>query len=482
MSRILIVDDEPAIAWSLGELLRDGGHEISVASSAEEALKAAGPFGPDAIMLDVRLPGIDGISAMADLKSRCGDVPIIVMTAFGNLETAVRAVEAGAFDYLTKPFDLDDAAALVQRALDSASRDVNRAAGASTDGASAGGTAARDDEPIIGTSPGMQRIFKQVALVARSDVPVLITGESGTGKELVARAIHRHSPRKDAPFVPVNLAAMSEATLEVELFGFARGVSPTTTSARKGLFERASGGTLLLDEIGDVPLPVQIKLLRAIERQEILPVGASSTKTVDVRVVAVTSRELGPLIESGAFREDLFFRLGVVSIDLPPLRTRGEDIPDLARHFLQRATAGSVAKEFSPAALCELAARSWPGNVRELRNAVEHAALMTGSKTIEPSDLPAPEMTSGGRDVSTTEPLLRETSRWIEDRLTQFDGDGGEASLYDDFLQTIEPTLLTAALAHCQGNRAAAARLLGLHRATLRQKLRSHGLDGESTS
>jgi DNA-binding NtrC family response regulator len=474
MSRILIVDDEPAIAWSLSELLRDGGHEVSVASSAEEALKVADQFAPNVILLDVRLPGVDGISAMSDLKSRCGDVPIIVMTAFGNLETAVRAVEAGAFDYLTKPFDLDEAATLVGRALDSASRSV--AAAATSDLESSG---THDDEPIIGSSPAMQRIFKQVALVARSDVPVLITGESGTGKELVARAVHRHSPRKEGPFVPVNLAAMSEATLEVELFGFARGVSPTTTSARKGLFERASGGTLLLDEIGDVPLPVQIKLLRAIERQEILPVGASSTKTVDVRVVAVSSRELGPLIASGEFREDLYFRLGVVSIDLPPLRTRGEDIPELARHFLQRATVGSATKEFSPAAICELAARPWPGNVRELRNAVENATLMTGSSTIEPADLPAQEVTAGGRDVSTTEPLLRETARWIEDRLARFDGDGAEASLFDDFLQTVEPTLLTAALNHCHGNRAAAARLLGLHRATLRQKLRSHGLDGD---
>jgi DNA-binding NtrC family response regulator len=475
MSRILIVDDEPAIAWSLSELLRDGGHEVSVASSAEEALNVAGQFAPNTILLDVRLPGVDGISAMADLKSRCGDVPIIVMTAFGNLETAVRAVEAGAFDYLTKPFDLDEAATLVGRALDSASRSDETSGSSESESSES-----QDGEPIIGGSPAMQRLFKQVALVARSDVPVLITGESGTGKELVARAIHRHSPRKDGPFVPVNLAAMSEANLEVELFGFARGVSPTTTSARKGLFERASGGTLLLDEIGDVPLPVQIKLLRAIERQEILPVGASSTKTVDVRVVAVTSRELGPLIESGEFREDLFFRLGVVSIDLPPLRTRGEDIPELARHFLQRATTGSAAKQFSPAALCELAARTWPGNVRELRNAVEHAALMTGSSTIESTDLPAPEVTAGGRDVSTSEPLLRETARWIEDRLAQFDGDGGEASLHDDFLQTVEPTLLAAALEHCHGNRAAAARLLGLHRATLRQKLRSHGLDGDA--
>lgn len=469
MSRILIVDDEPAIAWSLSELLRDNGHEVSVASSAEEALKVAGQFAPNTILLDVRLPGVDGISAMGELKSVSDNVPIIVMTAFGNLETAVRAVEAGAFDYLTKPFDLDEAATLVGRALDSASRTPETTATTESE--------TRDDEPIIGSSPAMQRIFKQVALVARSDAPVLITGESGTGKELVARAIHHHSLRKDGPFVPVNLAAMSETNLEVELFGFARGVSPATTSARKGLFERASGGTLLLDEIGDVPLPVQIKLLRAIERQEILPVGASATKTVDVRVVAVTSRELGPLIASGEFREDLFFRLGVVSIDLPPLRTRGEDIPELARHFLQRATAGSAAKEFSPAALCELAARPWPGNVRELRNAVEHAALMTGSSTIEATDLPAPEVTAGGRDLSAIEPLLREAARWIEDRLAQFDGDATEASLYDDFLQSVEPTLLTAALKHCQSNRAAAARLLGLHRATLRQKLRSHGLD-----
>lgn len=470
MTSILIVDDEPAIGWSLSELFRDDGYDPVVCSCAEEALEVAGRTAPDAILLDVRLPGMDGITAMEQLQASCRGVPVIVMTAFGDLETAVRAVEAGAFDYLTKPFDLKQVAELVRRALDSCVPVVSR---------TASDPARDDDERLIGSSPGMQRIFRQIALVARSHVPVLITGESGTGKELVARAIHQNGPRRDGPFVPVDLAGISAASLEVELFGYSRGISPVTASARKGLFERAAGGTLLLDEIGDVPPTVQMKLLRVIERGEILPVGATATRTVDVRVIAVTSRDPAEQIRAGEFREDLFFRLGVVQIEMPPLRARREDVPELARHFLQRASNRGVHREFSPAALCELAARPWPGNVRELRNAVEHAALMTGSPTIEVDDLPRPEVTAGGRDRLTAEPLQREVDRWVTDQLNQFDRDDSEAALYEDFLQKTEPVLLAAVLKWSGGNRAAAARLLGLHRATLRQKLRHHGLDRE---
>lgn len=471
MSHVLVVDDEPTICWSFRELLQDEGHAVTVASSAEEAIEAAGRIQPDAVLLDVRLPGMDGLSAIAELRKKAGDVPIIVMTAFGNLETAVQAVEQGAFDYLTKPFEIEDATALITRALS------QRRGEMSTESEP---LASESDEPIIGSSAAIQRVFKQIALVAQSDVPVLITGESGTGKELVARAIHRHGSRSKKQIVAVSLAALNAASIEGELFGFAKGAIPGSDSARRGLLELASGSTVLLDEIADVPVSVQVKLLRTIERQEIVPVGAVRPKQVDIRVIAVSSRALGPLMESGEFREDLFFRLGVVQIDLPPLRERAEDIPDLANYFLRNCSEGDSPRELTPAALCELGARSWPGNVRELRNTVEHAAIMSRGSAIDVTHLPDAAATSGGRTAGSTDPLLREVRRWTQEKMEILDPSGSEAMLYEDFLQAVEPSLLESVLDRCSGNRAAAARLLGLHRATLRQKLRSHGLDDKA--
>jgi two-component system nitrogen regulation response regulator GlnG len=469
MSHVLVVDDEPAICWGFRELLRGDGHDVTIASSAEEMLQVAGPCQPDAVILDVRLPGQDGLSVMSRLRDLTGDAPIIVITAFGNLETAVRAVEEGAFDYLTKPFDLDDAAAVIRRALHARTsvRSVVPQTGLQ-----------ESNEPLIGSSPAMQTVFRQIALVAQSDAAVLITGESGTGKELVARAIHRHSPRKSGPFVPISLAAYHPAAVEGELFGFAKGAGTGSESARKGLLESAGGGTVLLDGISDVSVPVQVKLLRAIEQQEILPVGGSRTKPVDFRVVAATDQELRALMDRGEFRDDLFFRLSVVQIELPPLRERAEDIPPLAEFFLRQCSDAESPKQLSTAALCELGGRSWPGNVRELRNAVEHAAIMSRGKSIEVSDLPpaATFTTAGGGGA--IELLQREVARWAVEQVQPLDATTTEASLYEDFIQSVEPPLLKAVLDRCGNNRAAAARLLGLHRATLRQKLKNHGITG----
>lgn len=265
MSHVLIVDDEPGICWGFRELLTDEGHKVSVASSAEAALELADTTTPDAVLLDVRLPGMDGLTALEHLRKRVGDAPIIVMTAFGNLETACRAVDSGAFDYLTKPFDLEEAVTVLQRALSSATRP------AENDAAPADSTV---EGPLIGRSPAMQEVFKQIAVVARGDVPVLVTGESGTGKELVSRAIHDHGPRRNEPYVPVFLAALSPSVIESELFGHARGAFTGADHDRRGLLELAGNGTVFLDEIGDVPLDVQVKLLRAIEHQEVVPVGS----------------------------------------------------------------------------------------------------------------------------------------------------------------------------------------------------------------
>ncbi len=471
MSHVLVVDDEPAICWGFRELLRGEGHEVTIASSAEEALKVAPKCLPDTIVLDVRLPGMDGLSALKQLKAKSNDAPVVVMTAFGNLETAVRAVEEGAFDYLTKPFELSDANDVVRRALEH--RHATRTAspeGDSDDAALA--------ETIVGSSPAMQAVFKQIAFVAQSDAPVLITGESGTGKELVARAIHRHSPRSSEPFMPVSLAAMNEASVESELFGHVKGAFLGATAERKGILEIAGSGTILLDEIGDVPTAVQLKLLRTIEHQEIVPVGSAEPRQCGFRVVAATNRDLGRLIEEGLFREDLYFRLGVVKIELPPLRERPEDIPDLARHFLSLMAGKSTDGTLSSSALLELSGRPWPGNVRELRNAVEHAAIMSRGATIKASHLPPADSTTT-RSASSSDVLQREIVRWASEQLQPLDGADSEAALYEDVLQLVEPPLLNAVLAHCRNNRAAAARLLGLHRATLRQKLKNHGITGE---
>jgi DNA-binding NtrC family response regulator len=472
MSHVLIVDDEPSICWGFRELLTEDGHEVSIASSAEEAIDIASQSIPDAVILDVRLPGRDGLSAIKDLRDRVGDAPIIVVTAFGNLQTAVRAVEEGAYDYLAKPFDLEQAAEVLRRALrrpkisdrDWPERDRYDA-----------------DEPsvrgmLIGTSLAMQAVFKQIALVAASDVPVLITGESGTGKELVAQAIHAHGRRKSAPFVPICLAALSTGVLESELFGHVRGAFTGADRDRQGLLELADGGTVLLDEIGDVPLPVQVKLLRAIEQREVTPVGQTLARSSDFRVLAATNRPLAELVARGEFREDLYYRLGVFHIHIPPLRTRTDDIPLLAAHFLRLATGAESSKRLTKAAIAELTSRPWHGNVRELRNAVERAAVVARGDEVEPEHFPPPSAVFAAAHPTVDAQLGRLTADWAaQQRLESPDTAPGD--LYERFLRVTEPALLKAVLSRCGENRGVAARILGIHRATLRQKLRDHGLD-----
>jgi DNA-binding NtrC family response regulator len=473
MSHVLIVDDEPSICWGFRELLADEGHEVSVASSAEEALEIAERAPLDAVVLDVRLPGRDGLSTIQDLRTRIGAAPIIVITAFGNLDIAVRALDEGAFDYLPKPFDLDQVSEVLRRALRHTS---------SVATSTAVEEAAILPETFIGTSPAMQAVFKQIALVAPSDVPVLITGESGTGKELVAQAIHRHSRRKHAAFLPTCLAALSPGLIESELFGHVRGAFTGAELARQGLLELADGGTVFLDEIGDVPLPVQVKLLRAIEQHEVAPVGDARLRQTDFRVLAATNRPLDELVSRGEFREDLFYRIGVFHIHVPPLRERVEDIPLLARAFLRAAVGSGPTPDLSAAALRELSSRRWPGNVRELRNAVERATLVARGGQVEADHFPPPSSISGNGHRSTAEELQIHTANWVAEQLV------AEAmpavsperdDLLERFLSVVEPSLLRTVLANCGGNRAAAAKVLGIHRATLRQKLRDCGLDGD---
>ncbi len=473
MSSVLIVDDEESICWALGRLLTEDGHEVRVASSAEEAIEAVERTTPDLVMLDVRLPGMDGLWAMHRLNELAGEVPIVVMTAFGSLQTAVQALGNGAFDYLAKPFDLDQAAAVISRALAQRRESHQPKIGGialepfARDTADGEDSASQSDE-LLGKSLAMQQVFKRIALVAPTEASVLITGESGTGKELVARAIHRHSLRAEQPLMPVNLAALSPTLVESELFGHVRGAFTGAAQSRAGLLELADGGTIFFDEVGDIPASVQVKLLRVLEQQEVTPVGDTRPRRSSFRIITATNRDLRQEVRQGNFREDLYFRLAVFEITLPSLRDRVEDIALLAECFLRRVLpAGQKGVRFTEATLDELRRRDWPGNVRELRNAIEHGALMAHGNAIAPEHLPPaiPRVLPASADPITT--LARAATAWAE---SQLGGPHSHTDLYQQFLAATEPALFDAVLETTRGNQAAAAQILGIHRATLRKK------------
>ncbi|HEX4146616.1 MAG TPA: sigma-54 dependent transcriptional regulator [Pirellulales bacterium] len=460
MSQVLIVDDEESICWGLARLLREAGHRVSVASSAEEALLAADSERPQLVVMDVRLPGMDGLSAMKELTARLGPIPIVVITAFGNLETAVTAVQNGAFDYLPKPFDLEQATTVIERAL---------AVGDPRPVPAVSELATGSPEELLGASAAMQDVFKRIALVAGTDCSVLITGESGTGKELVARAIHRHSLRADRPFVPINLASLSPTLVESELFGHVKGAFTGADAARAGLLELADGATVFFDEAADIPPNVQVKLLRVIEQLEVTPVGDTQSRRSAFRAITATSRQLGHQFGEAGFRQDLYFRLAVFEIHVPPLRSRVEDIPLLAERFLARISgADARPARFTSAAIANLCRRRWPGNVRELRNAVEHAALVARGGAIGPEHLPPPIEMAEPEGANVSVALSRAVREWATAELASAESAG---RLYEQFLAATESPLFETVLHHTLHNRAAAADLLGIHRATLRKKL-----------
>ena len=466
MAHLLIVDDEESICWGFEKLAREMGHTSEVAPSAERGLRLAAERRPDLIVLDVRLPGMDGLTAMARFGDVCGPVPTIVITAFGALSTAVEAVRQGAFDYLTKPFELDDVQAVIERALQRPAQPP-LVATAPVD---------TDDDTILGRSPAMQDVFKRIALAATSDACVHLSGESGTGKDLVARAIHCHSRRAEGPFVPVNVAALSPALAESELFGHVQGAFTGAERARAGLLKSADGGTVFLDEIGDMPSAVQVKLLRALEYGEFLPVGADRPQHSDFRLLSATHQDLQSAIALGRFRHDLYFRLNTLTIEIPPLRNRCEDIPLLVSYFLERIALKNDAPALSigPEAIEVLARRRWNGNVRELRNAIEHAVVLARNGVIMPEHLPPPLSLLAHTEHNPRETLADVVREWAGEVLEnneQID------SLYALLLQQVEPPVLQMAMRQARGSCAAAARLLGLHRITLRKKLDQYGIE-----
>ena len=466
---ILIVDDEEPIAWALRRAFERDGYRVAVAASAEDGLAKAKQSPPDAVFLDVRLPGMDGLTALNKLKQIAPAAAVVVITAHGNLNTAVKAVEGGAFDYLAKPFDLAAALDAVKRAL---ARSVGPAVPDIDPHRPAQPDLQSDSDAIVGRSPTMQTVFKRIALVAPTEACVLVTGESGTGKELVARAVHAHSPRRDKPFLPVHVAALNPNLVESELFGHVKGAFTGAEKPRTGLLSLADGGTVFLDELGDIPLPVQAKLLRVLERQEVIPVGANLPQAVNVRIISATHADLSAAVRDGRFRHDLFFRLNVYPIHVPPLRDRVDDLPLLAEHFLRRFGVANPAGVLPADALAFLKARPWPGNVRELRNALEHAAIEARGGPLRPEHFPEPaDNTAAG---TVTERLQSLVAEWVREKVP---ATGEPAELYQQLLDATEPALIDEVLRQLDGNRLAAARWLGLARATVRKMIRKYHPD-----
>lgn len=455
---VWVIDDDQSIRWVLDKALKKAGFKVHCFADAAEAEFLLRRQTPEVLITDIRMPGIDGIELLRRLRTSHPDLPVIVITAHSDLDSAVASLHGGAFEYLPKPFDLDEVVQVVRRAMQS--RNIPQA----------GAKSSSSVPEIIGEAPAMQEVFRAIGRLARSSVTVLITGESGTGKELIARALHRHSPRREAPFIALNMAAIPKELLESELFGHERGAFTGAVQRRIGRFEQADGGTLFLDEIGDMPAELQTRLLRVLAEGEFYPLGSYTPCRVDVRIIAATHQNLEQLVTQGRFREDLYHRLNVIRIHTPPLRERREDIPLLLRHFLQR-----IAKELAtepktvrPEVEEYLKSLDWPGNVRQLENTCRWLTVMAPGQTIYLEDLP-PELKSsskiqaGGTADSNWQSNL---AQWVSRQLAE-----GKGNLAKQAIADAERILIQTALQHTRGHRQDAARLLGYGRNTLTRKI-----------
>jgi two-component system nitrogen regulation response regulator GlnG len=460
--KVWVIDDDRSIRWVLERALHKAELDVTSFSNGVGVMEALQREQPDVILSDIRMPGIDGLDLLRQITGRYPALPVIIMTAHSDLDSAVSAFHGGAFEYLPKPFDLDEAVEQVRRAC----RRNDQA-----DAAAAEPLPRSPD--IIGEAPAMQEVFRAIGRLARSNITVLINGESGTGKELVARALHRHSPRSDKPFIALNMAAIPRDLLESELFGHERGAFTGAQTRREGRFEQADGGTLFLDEIGDMPAELQTRLLRVLADGEFYRVGGVAPIKVDVRIIAATHQHLEELVRQGRFREDLFHRLNVIRIHLPALRERREDIPLLMRHFLSQAASelGCEPKLLLQSAADKLKRLDWPGNVRQLENTARWVTVMASSKEVHAEDLP-PELAGFGDDKETDDQWQASLRRWARNSLQQ-----GHSGLLDTALPAFEQILIETALEHTGGRRQDAARLLGWGRNTLTRKIKELRLD-----
>ena len=459
--RVWLVDDDASIRWVLERALKNAGMAPRLFEAAESAIATLGNEVPDVLMTDIRMSGKSGLELLKNVHERHPELPVIVMTAHSDLGSAVSAYESGAFEYLPKPFDVDHAVDLVRRAAQAGVR-ANEA------------PAPPPPMPeLLGKAPAMQQVFRAIGRLSRSSVNVLVTGESGTGKELVARALHDHSPRGGKAFIALNTSAIPGELLESELFGHEKGSFTGADSMRRGRFEQADGGTLFLDEIGDMNLPLQTRLLRVLAEGEFYRVGGQTPIRVDVRVIAATHQNLEDRVNHGQFREDLYHRLNVIRIELPPLRARREDVPTLLSHYLGLAAKelGVDPKTLAPDAVEVLSRYGWPGNVRELVNLCRRLTVLAPGSEVHIDDLPA-EITSAGPAATPADDWVGSLAGWA-DKVAS----GGGRPLLDEALPQFEKTLIRVALKHTQGHRQAAAKLLGWGRNTLTRKLKELGMD-----
>ncbi len=458
---VWIIDDDRSIRWVLEKALQQADMEVTSFEDADGVLAALPQGAPDVMISDVRMPGMDGLTLLERIHESYPDLPVIIMTAHSDLDSAVSAYQGGAFEYMPKPFDVDEAVEQVRRACrqrEGQGRERERSQMTSTE--------------IIGEAPAMQEVFRAIGRLARSSITVLINGESGTGKELVAQALHRHSPRAKEPFIALNMAAIPSDLMESELFGHERGAFTGAQSRRIGRFEQADGGTLFLDEIGDMPAQLQTRLLRVLADGEFYRVGGHEPIKVDVRIIAATHQDLEQQVEAGRFREDLFHRLNVIRVHIPPVRERREDIPLLMLHFLRTAAAelGVEAKTLLPETIEYIRQLEWPGNVRQLQNTARWLTVMASSREIHPEDLPQ-ELSSGSTEGAGTGDWRGDLQAWVRKRLQE-----GCEDLLDEALPMFETVMIETALEHTGGRRLEAAKLLGWGRNTLTRKIKELGL------
>jgi two-component system nitrogen regulation response regulator GlnG len=460
---VWLVDDDASIRWVLERALRQGGMSPTAFDQADTALAALRRDRPDVLITDIRMPGRSGLELLTQIRASQPELPVIVMTAHSDLDSAVAAYQGGAFEYLPKPFDIDQAVDLVRRAAQQRTAAPEPA------------LEARRIPEMLGQAPAMQEVFRAIGRLSRSSMTVLITGESGTGKELVARALHRHSPRVAKAFIALNTSAFTADLLESELFGHEKGSFTGADQLRRGRFEQADGGTLFLDEIGDMSPQLQTRLLRVLAENEFYRVGGQIPVRVDVRVIAATHQDLEERVRQGLFREDLLHRLNVIRIEVPPLRSRREDIPELLVHYLSAAATelGAEPKTLTPEAAGALANFEWPGNVRQLVNACRRLTATAPGREIKVEDIPA-DLGGAAGAANLQDEWTRQLTQWAEKRLA-----AGETPLLDDALPEFERTLIRAALRQAQGGRQEAARLLGWGRNTLTRKLKELTMNDE---